>query len=58
MQPSEPRRHTPEELMRLPREERERLVEEALIASQNEDFEIFEANDPIYDYDDDEIEHD
>lgn len=39
----QPRRYTARELMKLPREEHQRLMAEALEAAADEDFEVFEA---------------
>jgi hypothetical protein len=37
------RKYTAKELLRLPREERERIMRASIRASQDKDFEIFEA---------------
>jgi hypothetical protein len=50
--PAEERHYTLQELMKLPYEERNRIMIAAMQSSQNEDFEIFEA-DGEEDFDDD-----
>jgi mRNA-degrading endonuclease RelE of RelBE toxin-antitoxin system len=42
--PPKKKHYTARELMKLPREERERLMAEAFELAKDEDFEIFEAN--------------
>ena len=50
------KRYTMQELMKLPYEERNRIMIAAMESSRDEEFEIFEANDPEdwADYDDPE----